>query len=819
MTLTGTITVTVALAASPADPEKKDEPKKEEKADDKKDKKDEKKEDEKKEGSIKPYEKVITKEAKSSSGVFAVHRIDEKLYFEIPTNRLGKEFLWVSQIEKTDAGFGYGGGTPVNDRVVRWELRDKDILLRDVHYAIRADVTDSIRHAVESTSLEPIIRKFPVLAWGTNHEAVIEVTDFFTTDVPEFSAKKRLNATGVDKGRSFIEKVKAFPENIETKVTLTYTLNTDNAAGRSDPSQSAVSVLLHHSMVKLPDVPMRPRVEDSRVGFFNVAFEDYGLSDQRVKQVRYITRWRLEKKDPDAAVSEPKKPIVFYLGRGVPDKWRPWVKKGIEAWQPAFLAAGFKNAIIAKDAPSVEEDPDWDAEDARYSTIMWLPSTIENAMGPHVHDPRSGEVLEADILMYHNSLKLARDWYFTQASPMDSRAQKLPLPDDLMGELLAYIVTHEVGHTLGFPHNMKASSSYTIEQLRSPDFTGKFGNEASIMDYGRFNYVSQPGDKARLIPIVGPYDFFAVAWGYTEFKGATNAAQEKVMLDTMIARQITDPTLRFGNANPDEDPSAQTEDLGSDPVKATELGLKNINRVADFLVKATCGENEDYDLLRNMYDHLMRQRDQELNHVVGVVGGVVYNNIWYGQGDRQYEPIPGARQREAVAFLMQNGFQTPTNLLDRAILARLESTGGADRVLASQRRLLNRLVNDRRVKRMAELAIHAQGAPYLPADLLTDLRAGIWSELRAGVVEIDLYRRDLQRAHTELLINQLNRDEASSDLPALARGELKSILTAVRSAESKARDRSTYLHLQDLAYRIDHALDPKPRGYWSRPVG
>ena len=772
-------------------------------------------EEEKKPEPIKPYSKVITKEAKSDKGLFTVHHVEDKFYFEIPTNEFGKEFLWVTQIERTQAGFGYGG-SPVGDRVVRWELRDKDVLLRDVKYAIRAEGPDSVRHSVEATSLEPIIRKMPVAAWGTNKAAVIEVTDLFTSDVPEFSAKTQLNASGADKGRSFIERLKTFPDNIETKALVTYTLagppsgnNTPPGRSRRDPSQSGVTVLLHHSMVRLPEIPMRPRERDARVGFFNTTFEDFAASDHRVKEVRYINRWRLEKKDPDSEVSEPKKPIVFYVGRGVPDKWRPWVKKGIEAWQSAFEAAGFKNAILAKDPPREEEDPNWDAEDARYSTIMWMPSLIENAMGPHVHDPRTGEILEADIIVYHNILKLVRDWYFVQVSPLDPRAQKLPLPDDLEGELLAYVITHEVGHSLGFPHNMKASSSYTVEQLRDAEFTKKNGVEASIMDYGRFNYVAQLGDGARLIPIIGPYDYFALEWGYKEFKGATNHLQEKPLLDAIAARQVSDPKLRFGDPNAAVDPSQQTEDLGSDPLRASELGLTNIARVAGFLVNATCHEGEDYELLSNMYTQLLHQRDLELEHVANELGGMVMNNVWYGQGDHIYDPVSPDKQRQAVAFLNQHAFQTPDYLLAPGILRRLEATGAADRILNSQRRLLNVLIDDTRCKRMAELANNSPKQAYLPVDMLSDVRGGIWNELAEDSVEINLYRRNLQRAHIELLESHVNRTDPASDLPALARGELKIVLSAIKAAVSKTKDRVSLLHLQDLETRIDRILDPR----------
>ncbi len=489
---------------------------------------------------IRPFDDVITAEAKSDPGLFNVHRIDEKIFYEIPQDVLGKDMLWVTNIEKTGSGSGYSGD-PVGDRVVRWELRNEDVLLRDVKYDIRADTKDPIRNAVQASSVEPIIAVLPVRAYGKDKSLVIDATELFTSDMPEFSASRRLGGGSADPRKTFIEQVKSFPDNIETKVLMTYrrggggilSLGLPSPSPDPDPAPrrrpvggggagGAVTVLVHHSMVKLPEEPMKPRKFDERVGFFTEDFQDYGnIKNHQVENVRYIARWRLEKKDDNAEISEPKKPIVFYIGREVPDKLRPFIKKGVESWQPAFEKAGFKNAIIAKDAPTPREDPDWDAEDARFSTIRWLPSTTENAMGPHVADPRTGEILEADILMYHNVLKLARDWYFVQASPNDPRAQMLPMPDDLIGELLSYVVAHEVGHTLGFPHNMKGSSSFTVAQLRDPKFTAENGTEASIMDYGRFNYVAQPGDNARLIPKIGPYDFFAVEWGYKTFKGAT----------------------------------------------------------------------------------------------------------------------------------------------------------------------------------------------------------------------------------------------------------------------------------------------------------
>lgn len=785
------------------------------------------------ESKIRPYDRVITKEAKSSPGLFLVHRIEDKVFFEIPTDELGKEMLWVTQLEQTQAGYSYAG-EPVGDRVVRWEQRGDDILLRDVKYEIRADVDDPIKDAVKATSLEAIIAVLPIQAYGKDRRPVVEVTSILTGDLPEFTARRRLRASGIDPRRTFIEKVKAFPTNIEAKVLMTYRPRGGGGitlpGGPTIPTgggddQGGVTVMLHHSLIDLPANPMRPRRYDDRVGYFSVSFEDYGSPKQEVEQVRYITRWRLEKKDPKAAVSEPKKPIVFYIGREVPAKYRKWIKKGIEAWQPAFEKAGFKDAILGKEPPTPQEDPDWDAEDARYSSIRWLPSTIENAYGPHIHDPRTGEILEADIRVYHNILKLVRDWYFVQASPNDPKSQALPLSDELMGELLAYVTSHEVGHSLGFRHNMKASSSYTVEQLRDKAFTAKNGVEASIMDYGRFNYVAQPGDGARLIPIIGPYDEFATEWGYREFPDAKTYDQEKKELDKITARQLEDRTLRFGDPS-SEDPSQQTEDLGSDAIRATELGLKNIDRVAGYLVKATSKPGENYELLQEVYTQLLGQRSRELGHVVNLVGGFVHTNIWYPEGKKVFDPVPADQQKKAVAFLIEHGLRMPPSLIAPDILDRLEAHGTAERILSAQQSLLRRLINKTRLDRMSELAARVPKDAYTPADLINDLHAGIWSELKAGPIEIDLYRRNLQRAYVDLLAGFLDNPSEDSDLPALARTELTAISEQIKDIFSRPAFRNgtgpvVKAHLTDIRTRADHALDPIPSapGPQRSPIG
>ena len=475
---------------------------------------------------IKPYDKVITKDAKSDKGVFTVHRIKEKVYYEIPKSELGKEFLWVSQIARTTLGVGYGGQAAGN-RVVKWERHNNRVFLRSIVYDVIADPRLPVSRAVQAANNDTIIMAFNIEALGPEEAPVIDVTRLFTSEVTEFSARTRLRARGFDPSRSFIDRVVSFPENIEVEATHTFTSPPDltpaatpipipDPFGGAGMRTGSATILMHYSMVKLPDKPMMPRLFDERVGYFTVRKTDYGVDEHRAPQRRYITRWRLEKKDPSAALSEPIKPIVYYVDPATPTKWVPYIKRGIEKWQAAFEEAGFKNAIIAREAPTPEQDPDWSPEDARYSVIRWLPSTIENASGPHVNDPRTGEILESDIQFYHNVMNLQRDWYFLQVGPLDARAHKLPLPDDLMGTLIEYVAAHEVGHTLGFQHNMKASATYPAEKVRDREWVKKMGHTPTLMDYSRFNYVAQPEDKldlADLVPGIGPYDKWATMWG------------------------------------------------------------------------------------------------------------------------------------------------------------------------------------------------------------------------------------------------------------------------------------------------------------------
>ena len=759
---------------------------------------------------IKKYDEVVTKEAVTKNGLFRVHRIDETLLYEIPADALDTDMLWVTQISETTAGSSYAG-MPAGDRVVRWEQRGDQVLLRDVRYSVRAETTDPIAGAVKASNLAPIIRAFDIKAYGKDKAPVIDVTDLFKKDVPEFSARRALRAGAMDNARSFIEEFKAFPRNINVRVLASFAPGRSSGGGgggEDAPQSSGITAVIYHSMVKLPEVLMKPRHEDSRVGFFDVSFTDYAdETEHEAETVHYITRWRLEKKDPAAKVSEPVKPIVFYVGREVPEKWKRYVKEGIEAWRPAFEAAGFTNAIIGKYAPDPREDPDWDAEDARISSVRWLPSNIENAFGPHVSDPRTGEILEADVRMYHNVQKLVRDWYFVQASPSDARAQTLPLPDELIGECIRFVVAHEVGHSLGFPHNMKASSSYSIAQLRDPEWTRKNGTAPSIMDYARFNYVAQPGDGAALMPKIGPYDFFAVNWGYHQF---AKDEDEKAELEKLVKVQVDQPIYRFGDPNPGVDSTQQTEDLGSNAVEATSLGLKNLDRVAGYLVKATCKPGKDYELLSNGYNQLLAQWSREMGHVANVVGGVEEINLYYGDASRRFFPNSADYQKAAVAFLLENALSTPTNFIGEDIVSRLTAESAAERVLNAQNQVLRNLVSSQRVNRLGEIEQSQGEKAYPPAQLFLDLRNGLFRELSGKPLDIDLYRRNLQRSYIDLLSANIKTPAVNSDLPAFSRGELEAIRALIQPMDLTGAKPAVRMHLKDLVARIGKALDPHP---------
>jgi hypothetical protein len=774
---------------------------------------------------LRPYGRVITKDAKTRAGLFITHRVGDKLFFEIPRAELNRDMLLVGRLARSsnDPNVSTFGGDEFAERILRWERQGSRVILRSPTYEITADSTLPVYQAVSNSNYPPIVAIFNIETFGPDSAAVIDVSRLYTSGLPEFSGSR----TSIDDRRSFIENAVAFPNNVEIEATQTYT----PSGGRANGGQpSAVSVLAHWSMIRLPERPMMPRLFDDRVGFFAVSHTDFGSAEHRAARVSYITRYRLEKSNAAAAVSDPLQPIVYYIDPATPVQWRPWIKRGVEEWQKAFEAAGFSNAIVARDAPSPSEDPDWSAEDVRYNVVRWVASTIENAYGPHIHDPRSGEILNGSISIYHNILNQERAWYFTQVAPLDPRAQRLPLPDSLMGRLLQSLVAHEVGHTLGLQHNFKASAMYPADSVRSATWVHQMGYAPSLMDYVRYDYVAQPEDRIDvndLVPRVGPYDVFATMWGYKPIPAAHTPDEEKPALDSWARMQDSIPWLRFSTSRSEgADFAEETEAVGdADAVKSTGLGLRNIRRVVPMLIPATersTGNNED---LLALYTSLVEQWTTELNHVANVVGSAETREKYATQPGVRFTPLSRDRQRAAVRFLIENAFKTPTYLLDERVLRRLEPEGALDRIRLAQGDVLANLLNVSRMARLVEYEALApdRNATYSLTEMLSDVRNGIWSELRNGAVSVDPFRRNLQRTYLDQIANRLapapnasafgvqiflGRRVGSTDARALLRGELIDLDAEIRGALPRAADRETRFHLLDARDQIDRILHP-----------
>ena len=786
-----------------------------------------------KKNGIKAFDQVVPDTATTDAGLITTHRADGTLYFEIPDSLLGREILMVSRVAQAQSDLAYGG-EKVNTQVLRWERREDDLLLRVASHEKTANPEDPVYRAVQNSSFEPILKSFSIQAVNDDTTGVvIDATDLYTTDVPALglpsSVREQYKVRTLDANRTYLGNVESFPKNTDVEALLTY-------QAKEPPSSEqtgTISVEMNHSMVLLPTDPMTPRLCDQRVGYFKVERVNYSTDEQQAAEECFVTRWRLEPSDPDAykngELVEPKDPIVYYLDPATPDKWRPYIKKGIEDWQEAFREAGFKNAIIAKDPPSDEEDPSFDPDDVRYSTVRYFASEIPNAYGPHVHDPRSGEILESDIGMYHNVLSLLRNWYFVQTAAVNPAARGRTFDTDVMGTLLRFVVAHEVGHTLGLPHNWGSSHAVPVDSLRSPSYTSTHGTAPSIMDYARFNYVAQPGDGVeRFTPDIGVYDRWAIQWGYQPMPDVDGPEKQAQVLDDMILQHAGDPEYFYGRQTLQPvDPRSQSEDLGRDAVAAGSLGVENLKRIVPNLVSWTEKDGANYDELEELYGSVVNQWRRYLGHATRHVGGVFETFKTYEQDGPVYEPVPGEQQREAVQFLNDQAFQTPTWLVEADVLRRFEATGALNRIREAQVGTLKLLLRPERMARVVEADAMSEDG-YTLGSLLEDVRGGIWRELETGAA-IDVHRRSLQRGYLEQMDHLLTAEVESPDIPeefedyliqtpvdvsqsdirAYVRSELRTLREEVEQGLRRTGDHRTEVHLEDVLVRIDRILDPR----------
>ena len=766
----------------------------------------------------KKYSDVITKDAITDEGLFTVHKVDGKYYFELPNDIIDEEILVVSRISGHVNGLNFGGAGMKSrpQQVIRWEKMDNKVLLRSVSYNSTATFEDPIYKSLRENNFEPVIMAFDVEVMNDDSSAaVINVDPLFTKDITMIGAlssrdRKRFEIGGLDPKRSLISGIKSFPENVEVRHILTY-------KGKKLPDNQltgTLSIEMNQSFVKLPEIPMQPRYADSRVGYFAIQQTDYGNGDLKAKTKRFITRWKLEPKPEDEAafaageLVEPAKQIIYYMDPAMPEVWRTYIKQGVEDWQPAFEKAGFKNAIIAKDPPTKEEDPDWSPEDVRYSVIRYITTEIQNAQGPHVHDPRTGEILESDILWYHNIMKLLRNWYLTQTAAVDPNARKVVFDRELMGELIRFVAAHEVGHTLGLPHNMGSSVAYPVDSLRSPTFTATHGTAPSIMDYARFNHIAQPGDGVtNLFPQIGEYDEWSIVYGYKPISNANSAEAERPILNQWIKEKADDPAMRFGRQTRDPaDPTSQTEDLGDDPVKSATYGTNNLKLMIPQLVSWMKEDGEGYAELEEVYSSVYGQLGKYLRHVATTVGGVYDFQKTADEEGVIYTPVEKRKQAAAMKYLNDNIFKTPTWLLDKNILQRIESDGATERMLRLQSSVLNRLLVSDRLNRLVEATALEGNNTYTITDLFSDLKNGVWNNGAS-----DLYQRNLQRAFVDKMGEVLaTKDNAvdQTDIRAVAFGTLTEIKELVGSRTSGGAAISNY-HYQDISNRIQQILDGK----------
>ncbi|RZK55626.1 MAG: DUF5117 domain-containing protein [Pedobacter sp.] len=781
----------------------------------------------KKEG-IKPFSEVITSKAKSKTGLFKTHKVDDKWYFEIPDSILNREMLVVTRLAKVPSGVKVGnqqyGGEQLNEQVWQWERRGKQVFIRVPSYSVKADKGTDMYESVKNSNLSSILASFDIKAYNKDTTGiVIDVTDFYNGDIMAIGAtdalRKAYKTTMYDATRSYLDTIKTFPINIEVVTAKTY----KSAESPIDNSIGAVTFEFNTSMLLLPKTPVKARLMDARVGYFGQGQTDYGTDAQKAERTAYIHRWNLVPKDTAAYMRgelvDPVKPITIYIDPATPKKWVPYLIAGINDWQVAFQAAGFKNAIVGKEAPTPQQDPEFSVDDSRYSVVRYFASDIANAYGPHVSDPRTGQILETHIGWYHNVMNLLRNWFFVQTAAINPEARKAKFSDHQMGELIRFVSSHEIGHTLGLPHNFGSSYAYPVDSLRSKTFTDKYATAPSIMDYARFNYVAQPGDNVtKMFPSIGEYDKWSVKWGYSWFPGNLTVEQEKTKLDAWVKEKAGNPLYFYGRQGNQYDPRDQSEDLGDNAMKASTYGIANLKRILPNIEKWTYEAGKDYSNLSELYSEVIGQFNRYMGHVTFNIGGLSENFKTYDQAGAVYKYVSEAQQKEAVDFLNKQLFTTPLWLINSEQLNKFDNGSMLTRIKSAQTSTINNIFTASRLLRMLDNETKNGASAYTVPELFTDVRGTIFAATRP-----DAFKRNLQRGYIDRLgslmvdapapvlppgFNFTPINVGVTDIRPLVRVELKT-LVATAKARAAAGDAMTKAHYEDLASRINEILDPK----------
>ena len=798
-----------------------------------------------------PYSEIITSKAKTSKGLLTIHRLDDKYFFEIPDSLLNREILVVNRISKAPAGaragfLGYAGDE-ISENVITFEKGPANkIFLRSISYSEQGRDSAGMYQSVRNSNLQPINAAFPVAAFHTDSatnakSSVVELTDYLMGDNDilffDTRVKRQLGLNSYQRETSYVIDAQTFAGNVEIQTAKTYMRTPPAQPGQitlsvGGPSTGTPTTFeLNSSMILLPKLAMKPRYFDPRVGFFATGYTDFDVNPQGIEQIRMITRWRLEPKPEDVdkylrgELVEPKKQIVYYIDPATPRKWVPYLIQGVNDWNIAFEKAGWKNAIVAKPAPV--NDPSWSLYGAGYSAIVYKPSDVANASGPHVHDPRSGEILESHINWYHNVMNLVRDWYFIQTAAVDPQARTMRFSDSLMGQLIRFVSSHEVGHTLGLRHNWGSSSTVPVDSLRNKKWVEANGHTPSIMDYARFNYVAQPEDNITekgLFPRIGDYDTWAIEWGYRWTPPSVTPEQEVVSLNQKTMDKLKNKRLWFGTETDADDPRGQNEDLGDDAVKASAYGIKNLKAILAKLPDWTKEANKDYSNLSEMYTQLRSQFGRYMGHVAKNIGGIYTTPRMTDERAVVVEFVSKAKQKEAMQFLQEQLFKTPKWIIDNNIS---DYTNDNKLTVVSnlQANTLNRLISNTTMNKLFRFEAEQSTNAYTATEMMTDLRKGIWSEL-ASKQSIDIYRRNLQKAYVEALDRLINPDSgggiqisfggapASSITPrttdaiSIAKAQLRTLASEIRAALPSYSDANSRAHLQDVLDRINQSLNP-----------